>query len=182
MGFDKQPSERDQDSLKNKFDKLANIKKKTGDPTCPEPVRRAKRIARAIQNKCAAMTLGSTSDSDIHEENEVGGSSTGSTGEGVRRPVGTPGKKRNAGATGLPNKAKKTEEVLMDHMGLMAEHIGLISQSIKTATSPPIAPSISRSDVVSIVKEELTESMKPTNELLLKINGMLETLSSKKQE
>lgn len=32
---------RDQDYLKNKFDKLANIKKKTGDPSCPEPVRRA---------------------------------------------------------------------------------------------------------------------------------------------
>lgn len=49
---------RDQDSLRNKFDKLVNAKKKTGDPTCPADVRRAKRIAKGILAKCAATTIG----------------------------------------------------------------------------------------------------------------------------
>lgn len=46
----------DHDSLKNKFDKLANAKKKTGDPSCPSPVRKAKHISRDIQNKCVGST------------------------------------------------------------------------------------------------------------------------------
>ena len=57
---------RDQDSLKNKFDKLSNMKKKTGDPSCPQPFKRAKHIARAIHNKCAAMTLGGSSDGEYN--------------------------------------------------------------------------------------------------------------------
>lgn len=38
--------QRDQESLRNKFDKLANAKKKTGEPSCPCLVRRAKHIDR----------------------------------------------------------------------------------------------------------------------------------------
>ena len=56
---------RDFDSLCNKFDKLANAKKKTGDPSCPPSIRRAKQIARAIQAKCAACTLGDPSEEEI---------------------------------------------------------------------------------------------------------------------
>ena len=49
---------RDFESLRNKFDKLANAKRKTADPSCPPSVRRAKHISSTIQAKCAAYTLG----------------------------------------------------------------------------------------------------------------------------
>ena len=35
---------RDQDSLKSKYDKLVHVQKSTGDPTCPPDARRAKLI------------------------------------------------------------------------------------------------------------------------------------------
>jgi len=49
---------------KNKFDKLANKKKDTGNPSCPPEVRRAKHIARDILGSCYA---GSAGDSDAME-------------------------------------------------------------------------------------------------------------------
>lgn len=56
--------EREFDSLRCKFDKLSNAKKKTVDPSCPPLVRRAKHIARNIQAKCAAVTIGDSTDYD----------------------------------------------------------------------------------------------------------------------
>lgn len=61
---------RDQESLKNTFDEFENSKKKTGDPSCPSPVRRAKHVARAIQKKCAARILG-TSDEEDDENGDI---------------------------------------------------------------------------------------------------------------
>ena len=55
---------RDQMSLKSKFDKLVNTRKKTGDPSCPASVRRAKHIARDILNKCSALTINGESSSE----------------------------------------------------------------------------------------------------------------------
>jgi hypothetical protein len=40
---------RDKESIKDKFKKLKNAKKPTGDPDCPPQVRRAKRIAKDIE-------------------------------------------------------------------------------------------------------------------------------------
>lgn len=60
---------RDQESVKNKFNKLSNAKKKTGDPSWPSPVRRAKHIARDIQNKCAARVLGSYEEDEDDDTN-----------------------------------------------------------------------------------------------------------------
>jgi hypothetical protein len=42
---------RDWDGLKRKFTKLKNSAKPTGDPDCPEPVRRAKIVQHAIESK-----------------------------------------------------------------------------------------------------------------------------------
>ena len=41
---------RDADSLKTKFKNLKNTRKPMGDPSCPSPVRDAKRIARLMEN------------------------------------------------------------------------------------------------------------------------------------
>lgn len=55
---------RDDAMVKQMFDRLATTKKSTGDPTCPDEVRRAKRISRQILNKAQAVTLGGASDSE----------------------------------------------------------------------------------------------------------------------
>lgn len=48
---------REIDSFKNKFDKIFNSIKETGDPILPPLVRRAKHIACMIQPKCSASVL-----------------------------------------------------------------------------------------------------------------------------
>ena len=63
---------RDQMSLKSKFDKLANTKKRTGDPSCPSSVRRAKHIARDILKKCSALTISGESSSESESGDEEG--------------------------------------------------------------------------------------------------------------
>ncbi len=52
-GLDKPDSypPRNVESLRGKFKKLRNVKKPTGDPTCPEEVRWAKRLSRSIEQK-----------------------------------------------------------------------------------------------------------------------------------
>ena len=48
---------RDAEALKNKFIRLKNHPKPTGDPDCPEEVRRAKRVQRLIEAQCAVLEL-----------------------------------------------------------------------------------------------------------------------------
>lgn len=61
---------RDADALKKKFRALADSKKPTGDPDCPEPVRRAKAISAAIDNSIHGVDLGeeisSEEDRSVH--------------------------------------------------------------------------------------------------------------------
>lgn len=60
---ERQPK-RDIDSLRAKFDKLANTKKPTGDPSCPDNMQQAKQIAKIILERCKAVV---TSESEIGE-------------------------------------------------------------------------------------------------------------------
>jgi hypothetical protein len=48
---------RDVESLRNKFKTLKNCKKPTGDPKCPENVKRAKRIQKEIDNEVGATLI-----------------------------------------------------------------------------------------------------------------------------
>ncbi len=57
---------RDAESLRFKFKTLKNAKKPTGDPTCPEEVKRAKRIYREIERKMETVPM----DDDNSEEEE----------------------------------------------------------------------------------------------------------------
>lgn len=57
-------------TLKGKFEKLANTKKPTGDPSCLNDVRRAKSIARDMLNRANAGTVGSSSEEDDDSEND----------------------------------------------------------------------------------------------------------------
>jgi hypothetical protein len=55
---DKYAPFRDVDSIKNKWKMLKGMKKPTGDPTCPEYVKRAKRLSREIETSVSAFQLG----------------------------------------------------------------------------------------------------------------------------
>ena len=48
---------RDCDMLKQKFDRLANEEKPTGNPLCPVSVRRAKKISRKNMKKAGAYAI-----------------------------------------------------------------------------------------------------------------------------
>ena len=61
--------ERDHASLKIKFDKLEKVIMPTGSASRPSDVCRAKRIARAIKQKLAAVAFGT--DSSDSEEDDV---------------------------------------------------------------------------------------------------------------
>jgi hypothetical protein len=50
-------SDRDGESCKTKFKSLKNVKKPTGDPTCPPNVKRAKRIQYQIESKISVATM-----------------------------------------------------------------------------------------------------------------------------
>lgn len=70
--------DRDKESLRRKFSKLANAKVPTGDPNCPEEVRLAKRAMREIEDKMESTEeieeeeLGfNNTEEDIEEEEDV---------------------------------------------------------------------------------------------------------------
>ena len=48
---------RDADSLKAKFKSLRNVKKPTGDPSCPEEVKRAKRAQYSIEARMGVSNM-----------------------------------------------------------------------------------------------------------------------------
>jgi hypothetical protein len=59
--------QRTYESLREKFNKLLRSSKPTGDPNCPWDVKMAKRLDRAIQNKCEVAG----EDSDQREDNDL---------------------------------------------------------------------------------------------------------------
>lgn len=61
-------STRDQAMVKQKFDRLANENRPTGDAHCPPNVRRTKRIARAILGHAQSIALGGTGESDWRKQ------------------------------------------------------------------------------------------------------------------
>jgi len=60
----------------------------------------------------------------------------------------------------------------------MAGHIGSMSAVMKTSQTNMIT----REDVTTIVKHEVQESIKPTNELLLKMTAMLENMNTPRND
>ena len=64
---------RDATSLKAKFDKLANVKNPTGNPSCPPHVRSTKNIARNILSRASVCVAGEDDDSDKGSDDEIVG-------------------------------------------------------------------------------------------------------------
>ena len=172
---------RDQDSLKNKFDKLANAKKKTGNPSCPPDVSRAKHIARNIQNKCAAGVPGSDENEEgHHEENETNSITGGGRWETVdeSESVGARHGKRRHGASSTPGSSKRSRPESFDfeiaeNVGKMTEHLGNLPRAFTAE------PSLTEENVKQVIKREVDESLWPTNELLKEMALLLQTLSQR---
>ena len=186
--------ERDQDSLKSKFDKLVNTKKKTGDPTCPPQVRRAKHIARDIMNKCSAMTINGETGSDSDRESVVlnempsGIFGSGPSSDGEMEPPRKKGKRAQV-PVGARNSRRGNSD-LIGHVGQMTKYIGSIAQSMstnanvsetnsRTQRSPSEARgSVSREEVVTIVREELQH----TNEMISEMKYFLQSMASQRSD
>lgn len=58
---------RDKKSLRNKFDRLDNMKKPTDDPSWPEIVRHSKKIARDILSRLYVVSVGDKTLDEIEE-------------------------------------------------------------------------------------------------------------------
>ncbi|CDF39445.1 unnamed protein product [Chondrus crispus] len=191
---DNERPEREFESLRNKFDKLCNSKKKTGNPSCPDPVRRAKGIGRAIQNKCAAMKREGSSDEEdngsrIEGESGDGAVSSGAvvvgTEDSCEGTLGSMKRKRKIAATGTRRTRFRGEDAIAGHIAGhiadMSEHIGAISKSIVSEQNVVFRSlGFTKEDVVTIVKTEVRKSMAPTNAMLHQINNLLQTIVSKK--
>lgn len=62
---------RDNLSLKGKFTSLVNVKKPTGDPTCPPDVVNAKRINHLINEKVGSVEISEDEIEDSYDYNEL---------------------------------------------------------------------------------------------------------------
>ncbi|KAI9029357.1 hypothetical protein DFJ74DRAFT_765173 [Hyaloraphidium curvatum] len=69
--------ERTSDQVKNKFTALVKSKKPTGDPSCPTPVKMAKRQNRAIEDMYGMADLGGEEDAEYAEDDEEDGGGDG---------------------------------------------------------------------------------------------------------
>ncbi|CAN8069349.1 unnamed protein product [Agarophyton chilense] len=93
----------------------------------------------------------------------------------------TRAKKRKKGAHGVAVKLT-SEEMLVNYMGQMTRHIGSIAKSLTaeiSKSSDKDTTHLSKEDINEIVKKEVRESMLVTNNILAKMNLMLESISAK---
>ena len=88
--------------------------------------------------------------------------------------VGARKRKRKTGATGTSSKGKKSEDVLLEHVGAMTEHIGSISKVLLTGSGGQGDQShLKKEDIVEIVQREVRNSIRPTNDMLEKMMDMI---------
>ena len=60
--------ERDADSCKTKFKALKNVRKPTGDPTCPPQVKRAKLLHKKIEERISVADFDDDNDEEEDEQ------------------------------------------------------------------------------------------------------------------
>ena len=157
---------RDDTMLKQKFDRLANTNKSTGDPTCPTEVRRAKRIARSILGKAQAVALGGSqnSDSENDEMIDLTVSNIGSNGS-VGDRVGARSGSRAIGARGVrQNIRRHSDDRLFSCMNRIADKFELMADTVINDST---------SNVEQFVREEVSRALAPTIESLNDIKKLL---------
>jgi hypothetical protein len=83
-----QKNKRDQEALKSKFNRIRSHPKPTGDPTCPDSVKDAKRIQKEIEERQSVADMGSETDDPVSSvtDQEFVLTEDGSTTAEVRLP------------------------------------------------------------------------------------------------
>lgn len=159
---------KDNDSLRGKFDKLANTKKPTGDQSCPPAVRCEKHIARLVLGDVNEFTAGSD-DSDTSEQEAAEQSTNGSTCAGSlagtkRRAEsalrGVQKNKRRAGATGVATKDNDDED-LVGHVANMSEALCGYIEIMKGKEGSDTR--IGSEEIRHVVRTEVQDQIEKTN-------------------
>lgn len=154
--------QRDISAIRGKFDRLANTKKPTGDPSCPPAVRRAKLIARDMLGKVNAFSVGDVSDDDTDSkdgspgrDDEDGGDVPGSECGNKRaggEPVGTRKRQSKEGVGGVKVSSSEPEEdEMLEHMGVMAKRVSSLVEVFQEETDG-VSPSL-QSAILETFKE-----------------------------
>jgi len=182
---------RAQDSLKNKFDKMAGETKKTGVAFCPPEIRRAKDIARAILGSCHAVDAGSEDGieppepqgpgpvsgtgggDEEREDNEAGPVPTNATG-GPLPPIGTRIRKRAFGAGGVGGKKRK--DPLLVCVEKVAASMAAITEVI---TAPPAVGPLPTASIEEVVRAEVGKAMEKNTKELQEMKKFIEILAKK---
>lgn len=158
---------RDADSLKSKFDKLANTKKPTGNPSCPPNVREAKRIARNIMAKTNAIVAG-------HDEGATDEESAAPTASKRKRTaVGVSPRKRHAGARGLKH---EDDDILVQHVGNLSSAICKFIEKKEESQTPD---SSLIDSVRETVKKEIEIEVKDLRDTMNDVKSLLSNVFSK---
>ena len=157
---------REYESLQKKFDKPAATKNPTGDPSCPQTVRRAKHIAASIRNACFAAVLGGEKNNEATEVDESNACVIGAC----------EGKKRSAASgfkhgSGTPKKVDN-EDALLDYVGHLMGHPGNISTTLSIGTNEN---GLKKEDVIEIVQANIS----PTNDMIVSIHDLVKDIAKK---
>lgn len=168
---------RDTESVKGKFDRLANTKKPTGDPSCPANVRRAKHIARNILALVNAVSVGDNSGEENNMDTSSSAEATADTETGsgiVKRSatgsVGARKRQRKAGAAGVS--AGGEGEDMVEYMGEMARS-GTKLVEVMCEPQGSVAPTDMTTTIRTVVQEEVKQELAHTNTSLEELKALI---------
>ena len=143
--------------FKQKFDRLLNTNKKTGDPSCSSHIRRAKHIARSIVGKACAKSLSFDEDVDIDQTFPDENYSLKKDAIGESSDRLSPGKRR------LSRKYKKEENdsTIVDSITDVAKTFKVLTESFALAEN---------SEIKEVVRNEgrlaMSETIREMRELI----------------
>lgn len=167
---------RDQDALRNKYDKMVNVKKPTGSASCPPLVRRSKHIARDIMAKVNAISIGS-GQGEVNEEEISDPENMNTSGnEHGKRRRNTFGARRNKRITGRNGvKCDEDEAELISHVGEMSTAIC----SFLNSSSSERNGIGNVSEIKKIVQEEVRAELESTNQSIKELKEMIKIVIEK---
>lgn len=195
---------RDADSLRSKFDKLANHKRRATDAGCPESIRRAKALAREMHNRVLEAKFRTGARSKATESASVAGTDGGETGaeeieEGVAVGAGTgagagedgaeeedgAGDRRKRRRTVLgTNGGSGSEQTVMGLLSDMTKQVSVLAQALLNSTAG--APGMKNANgalptheaVTDVVRHEVDMRMRSVNVSLANIQALLTGMHS----
>lgn len=184
---EKDRSTRDLEGLRIKFDRLAATKKPTGDPSCPENVRRAKRISHDIYNLAYAATVGDSGEdededlaTDDAEDSTVPLTESPSFLSSSSTPVlerdSTTGqKRRNHAHIGARKKARNNADVVCAGLSSMAKSVGRLVDVLACSGASGNDASTSPNTHITEI-EQLRNDVNQLNPSMADLKDMMKTL------